>query len=148
MYGSEINLAENDSPGTRPAGATVHRIRATVLVAESEKQHRVSIAEMLIRHGYLVAFAANGEEALSRIEKGGIDLLVCAVSMPLMDGLELLRTLRDNQIRLPTVAVASGECEIDELYLKSATLLGAAATYMRPLLPATFLNTLHELLAV
>lgn len=102
---------------------------------------------MLIRRGYLVAFASNGEEALARIQKGGIDLLVSAVSMPLMDGLELLRFLRDSHIQIPTVVVASGECDIDGLYLKSAKLLGAAATCVRPLVPADFLETLRALLA-
>ena len=141
-------MSANDVPGAQPAGATVHRIRATVLIAEAERHHRAQLAEMLIRRGYLVAFATNGEEAFARIEKGGIDILVSAISMPRMDGLELLRTLRDNDMRLPTVVVASGDCELDELYLKSAALLGAAATYIRPLMRDAFLDTLRGLLTV
>jgi len=143
MYDPEFKNATSSSAN----GAVVHRIRATVLVADSERHHRAELAEMLIRRGYFVAFASNGEEALTRIEKGGIDLLLSAVSMPLMDGLELLRKLRDNDIHIPSVIIASGECEIDALYLKSAALLGAAATYTRPLSAAVFLNSLREILA-
>jgi len=118
----------------------------TVLVADGDEAHRNSVIQLLSGRGYLVVQAATGEAALDAIKAGGIDLLVSAVIMPRIDGLELLRTLRRTSPSLPVIAVVSGMAEIDEIYMRGASALGAARTYTQPLTPSIFLNSVHELL--
>lgn len=151
MAGSELTLAADDPPGNgidaRANGdEIISRTAGTILVADGNKAHRAAVAEMLIGQGYSVALAADGEEAMTRIAAGGIDLLVSAISMPGMDGFEVLRALRDTAPRFPVIIVASGMSEIDWLCLKGASLLGAAAAYTQPLTPSVFLESVREIL--
>jgi CheY-like chemotaxis protein len=119
---------------------------AIVLVADSDLAARARMAGMLEAQGYRVVLAAGGEEALARIRQGGIDLLVSAMVMDGMDGLELLRALRDAAITVPSIAIAPGGRDIDDIYLRGAALLGVARTYRQPLRSAAFLRDIQDLL--
>jgi CheY-like chemotaxis protein len=125
---------------------TVSRMARTVLVADGNKTHRASVAEMLTGQGYSVVLAASSEEAMLRIKAGGIALLVSAISMSGMDGFELLRALRNSLPDFPVIIVASGMFEIDWICLKGASLLGAAAAYTQPLASSVFLDSVRQLL--
>ncbi len=148
MSGPELTLAisaEPDGPARWNHG--VPRTAATILVADNDAIHRDWVADTLAGQGYSIVIAASGEEAFARVEAGGIDLLVSAIALPGMDGLELLRALRDSTADLPVIAIASGMSNIDWLCLKGASLLGAAAAYTRPLPTSVFLDSVRQLLA-
>ena len=118
----------------------------TILVANSNLNNQGAIADLLAGQGYRIVKASNGKQALTLIEQGGIDLVISAMTMKGMDGLELLRTMRDRRLKLPVVAVSSGRDIIDEVYLRGASLYGAARTHSWPLAPALFLADLDEIL--
>jgi CheY-like chemotaxis protein len=118
----------------------------TVLVANSNLHNQRAIADLLAGQGYRVVKASNGKQALALIEQGGIDLVVSAMTMKGMDGLELLRMMRDARLEPPVVAVSSGTDAIDDVYLRSAALYGAAKTHSWPLTPSLFLGDLEEIL--
>lgn len=65
-----------------------------VLIVDDEEGMREMLQLLLSRHGYQVALAGNGQEALQHIHQGTVDLVLCDVRMPVMDGIELLRQLR------------------------------------------------------
>ena len=74
--------------------------RATViLVAEDDVVVRNLINTVLTRSGYAVLLACDGMEAIqiSRRHKGAIDLLLSDVTMPRMNGLELVKRLRQDR---------------------------------------------------
>ncbi len=119
---------------------------ATVLVADSDLATRALVAAMLEVQGYCVVLADDGAEALERIRQGGIDLLISAMVMTGMDGLELLRALRDAAIAVPSIAIAPGGRDIDDIYLRGAGLLGVARTYRHPLRSTAFLQDIQDLL--
>ncbi|HWY62432.1 MAG TPA: response regulator [Rhizomicrobium sp.] len=122
------------------------REAATILVADSNLISGDGVAQLLANQGYKVIRASNGLEALALIQRGGIDLLVSAMIMRSMDGLELLRALRDLGIELPAIAISRGSEAIDEIYLKGATLLGAARTCLQPMRSSAFLGHVRDLL--
>lgn len=133
------------SPSAREPEAGAREPR-TVLVANSNLNHQRAIADLLAGQGYRVVKATNGKQALALIEQGGIDLVVSAMTMKSMDGLELLRAVRDRRLKLPVVAVSSGTDIIDEVYLRGASLYGAARTHSWPLTTALFLADLEDIL--
>ncbi|KAI7257012.1 hypothetical protein KC345_g10882, partial [Hortaea werneckii] len=53
--------------------------------------------------------AVNGEDALEVLDKEYIDLIICDIMMPRMDGFELTQTLRDNNQQLPILMVTARE---------------------------------------
>jgi CheY-like chemotaxis protein len=121
-------------------------ISQTVLVADGDEAHRNTVVQLLSDSGYRVIQAETGEGALAAIQGGGIDLVVSAVVMPRVDGLELLRALRHATPAVPVIAVVSGMAEIDEVYMRGASALGAKRTYTQPLTPSIFLKSVCDLL--
>jgi CheY-like chemotaxis protein len=79
-----------------------------VLVAEDDVLVRNLINTVLIRAGYAVLLASDGEEALalSRHYNGDIHLLLSDVTMPRMDGVELAARLREERPAVPALLVS------------------------------------------
>jgi DNA-binding NarL/FixJ family response regulator len=84
--------------------------------------------------------AENGEAALRAIHANNPDLLIAAVSMARLDGLELLRIVHEIAPRVRVILIAKGNRQVDRSYMKLAKLLGAAATFTQPLDETTFLS--------
>ncbi|UFN50113.1 response regulator [Roseomonas sp. OT10] len=65
-----------------------------ILCVEDEADLRADLAEELEAAGYVVAQAEDGREALALLADRAPDLVLCDITMPGMDGFELLRRLR------------------------------------------------------
>ena len=65
-----------------------------ILVIDDEPAIRLVVAAPLRRAGYEVEMAGGGHEALARLARGDIALALCDMSMPDMDGIEVLRQAR------------------------------------------------------
>ncbi len=75
-----------------------------ILLVEDEDVVRVVAERALIRCGYQVVCAANGEEGLERLaSEAGVDLIVSDVVMPVMDGPAMVRAVRADHPTLPVV---------------------------------------------
>jgi Response regulator containing CheY-like receiver, AAA-type ATPase, and DNA-binding domains len=70
-------------------------IPTRILVAEDEANLRLVIQKELQRLGYRVQAAPDGEAALRLLEESNVDVLLCDINMPRMDGMELLRRVRE-----------------------------------------------------
>lgn len=68
-----------------------------ILVVDDDKGVREALSEFLISLGYTVVMAENGEEALRQYRKGEFDVIMADLIMPNMDGMELLRRIRDTK---------------------------------------------------
>ncbi|WP_321476866.1 response regulator [uncultured Paludibaculum sp.] len=71
-----------------------------ILVVDDSKAMRMIVRRTLRQIGYgseNVQEASNGDEALALLKNGVPDLMLCDWNMPGMSGLELLRTIRENQ---------------------------------------------------
>src|SRR6476661_1374213 len=93
------------------------------------------LAAFLGARGYAVEEAADGEEALQRLAKGGFNLVVTDRHMPRMDGLALCRAIRarqDAQYVYCIMLTASG----DEQALQVAMEAGVDDFLAKPLRPA------------
>ncbi|MGH8176265.1 MAG: diguanylate cyclase [Steroidobacter sp.] len=77
------------------SNAAAHAWR--ILLVDDEPTQRLIMARLLKRAGYEVESAANGKEALSRIEAGDFQLMITDWEMPEMDGISLCRALRSSQ---------------------------------------------------
>ena len=66
----------------------------TVLIVDDDAALREGLAETLADLGHRAEQAADGEAALRRIARGGVDAVLLDLRMPGMDGMEVLRRLR------------------------------------------------------
>jgi DNA-binding NtrC family response regulator len=85
---------------------------ARLLVAEDEANLRLVIQKELQRLGYRVQVAPDGEEALRRLEEGNVDVLLCDINMPRMDGMELLRRVHERP-NPPEVIMLTGHATVE-----------------------------------
>jgi CheY-like chemotaxis protein len=66
----------------------------TILVVDDEPEILDSLRRTLRDERYHILTSTSGEDALRRIEEGGVDLLLTDLDMPEMNGLELVRRVR------------------------------------------------------
>jgi DNA-binding response OmpR family regulator len=77
-----------------------------ILVVEDDESQRILYHDELAEAGYEVVMAANGREALKKLETAKPDLIILDIVMPVMDGMEtlgrIIREYRDVPIILNT----------------------------------------------
>jgi DNA-binding response OmpR family regulator len=71
---------------------------STILIVDDEPTGRETLEALLIAHGYTLAFAANGAEALEKAAELTPDLVLLDVMMPGMDGFETCRRMRTSPL--------------------------------------------------
>jgi two-component system response regulator YesN len=87
------------------------------------------------------ATAKNGRQAWDLLQENHYDLVILDVQMPKMDGLELLKAMRDHQIHTPVV-IFSGHNEFD--YARQSFRYGVIDYLLKPLDKLEFLHTLNK----
>jgi len=78
-----------------------------ILVVDDDPIIRKLICEVLSEDGYKVSSVSNGQRAVAKIQEGNFELLFLDVHMPIMNGLEALRTIRSMFPHLPVVMMDS-----------------------------------------
>jgi CheY-like chemotaxis protein len=78
-----------------------------LLLVEDDADIREMLAVLLELHGFRIAVAAHGKEALEVIDGRAPDLVVLDMKMPVMDGWELCRILDERGDRPPIVVVTA-----------------------------------------
>jgi two-component system, chemotaxis family, sensor kinase CheA len=104
------------------------RGRRRVLVVDDSPIVRDLLSELLSSVGLEVRTAGDGAAALQTLADHPVDLIVCDVEMPVMDGFELLRRLRDRADRVPVVMVTTRGSVSDRA---TAASLGADALIVK-----------------
>lgn len=68
--------------------------RQSVLIVDDARLTASALTDLLVQHGFRAQAVHQGEEALRRVQAGGVDLVLLDVELPGMDGLEILRRIR------------------------------------------------------
>jgi len=84
----------------------------TILIIDDEKNIREGLCAALEMDGYKVRLAENGEQGLSFIEKGDIDLVITDLRMPGISGEEVLTKVKNESPGIPVI-VLTGHGSID-----------------------------------
>ena len=91
-----------------------------ILLAEDERPLSRAVTALLERNHYAVDVVYDGAEALDYLEGGNYDALILDIMMPKVDGLEVLRRLRERGNAIPVLMLtAKGEVEDKVLGLDS-----------------------------
>ncbi|CCZ95051.1 putative uncharacterized protein [Corallococcus sp. CAG:1435] len=79
----------------------------SILAVEDDHSTRKLLQAVLFGNGYNVLTACNGAEALDVLEKNHVDLMIIDVMMPVMDGYELTKTLREGGSQIPMLMLSA-----------------------------------------
>jgi CheY-like chemotaxis protein len=117
-----------DEQGTHDTVSTMVELqRPMILVVDDNPVDRELFRITLERAGYAVTEASCGREVLDAIANTRFDLIVLDLSMPEMDGLELLRAVK--YIPKPKIIAVTGLAPVfGDRMLEAAKLLGATGT--------------------
>lgn len=115
-----------------------------ILIVDDEKNIRLTLDQALVTAGYEVATAIDGEHALEKIESEAPDMVLLDMKMPGMDGIEVLRRLRQSHDTLPVVMItAHGTVETAVEAMK----LGAVDYLRKPFTPEEIRSIVAKVLA-
>ncbi len=77
-----------------------------ILVLENDGGVALLLTQVLSSRGYLVERAETGKEALERLGRGGVDLLISDLFLSGMGGLEVIQALEERDSTLPVLVVS------------------------------------------
>jgi two-component system, OmpR family, response regulator len=100
-----------------------------IVIVEEDAAQLAFVARGLRADGYAVTVARDGESGLERALAAGIDLVVLGLLLPGLDGLSVLRALRERRPELPVI-VASARADLETKLL--AFELGADDYLVKP----------------
>ena len=78
-----------------------------ILIAEDDRELRRLFAHVLIKNGYTVKEVGDGKEALDAIDAEYFDLIISDIMMPVMDGYEFVRMLREAGNTTPVLMITA-----------------------------------------
>ena len=106
---------------------------ARVLVIDDDEMQRTLLERMLGSVGMQVDSAEDGIEGLKLFQANTPDLVLTDISMPGLDGHEVISAIRTNRADIPIIAISGGggSAQKDELLAKAARL-GAGEIIMKP----------------
>jgi len=94
----------------------------TILIIDDEASIRESLSGILADEGFLALSAEDGQQGLSLLEDEQVDLVLLDIWMPGLDGLEVLKRIKETQAELPVIMI-SGHGTIETAV--QATKMGA-----------------------
>ncbi|HYC33792.1 MAG TPA: response regulator [Gemmatimonadales bacterium] len=117
-----------------------------VLVVEDDPEVRRVLVRMLGRHGYHVSEAPEGRAALEAVTENPTDVVLTDLTLPDMNGVELIIALRAAYPRLPVVAM-SGDLQTRTPLAEVAPDLADVITLRKPFTMAQVTEALHRALS-
>ena|ERR1700730_11237281 len=114
-----------------------------ILVVDDNSDHRKGFRILLESGGYTVVECNSGKEALTALDKTTFDLMTLDLSMPDVDGFEVLRLVRSKHPDLKIVVISGF---LQGSMNQAAKMLGAAVTLDKNVAADLLLTVVHGLL--
>lgn len=118
--------------------------KETILVVEDNQDMRAYVCSLLSKD-YRFLEAENGEEALRIVQKHSVDLIVSDLMMPVMDGMELSRRIKDNLLtsHIPFLMLTAISSDVQE---KKSFEIGVDEYICKPFDEEVFLLRIRNIL--
>jgi len=118
------------APQPRSPKPELKNVMAKLLVVDDESNLRLVVQKELSRQGHDVDTAPDGESAWDALEQEDFDVLLCDINMPRLDGIGLLRRLREKSQNPPEVIMLTGQATVESAI--EAMKLGAYDYLTKP----------------
>jgi len=142
VYYCGNNYMECEKYKTRAGGLKVGK---RILIADDSPSMRQLVSFSLEDAGYEVLTAADGTEALEKLKGNSIDMIITDLNMPKMNGIELIKKLRNGAgfgFR-PILMLTTESCDDMKMQGKEA---GASAWIIKPFTPEKLIEVVRKLL--
>jgi twitching motility two-component system response regulator PilH len=115
-----------------------------ILIVDDSPTERYYLTDILVKHGYSVSTAENGEEAMAKIRADKPELILMDVVMPGANGFQVTRSIaRDPELQdVPVIICSSKDQETDRIW---GMRQGARDYLVKPVNPAELLEKITAL---
>jgi two-component system, sensor histidine kinase and response regulator len=133
-------------PASQPESAMINGF-ARLLLVDDSADNRLLIKSYLRRMPYRIEEAENGQEAVQKATITRYDLILMDLQMPVVDGLEATRMIRDWELasdssRTPIIVLTASVLQDD---VRKTLAAGADAHLSKPVTRGMLLQAIHEL---
>jgi len=111
-----------------------------ILVAEDYAMNQILIDELLKEYGIQATFVLNGKEAINALEKTHFDMILMDINMPVMNGIEATKLIRESGNKIPIIAITANALEGDEAHFLA---LGMDKYISKPIEPKELYKTIQ-----
>jgi DNA-binding response OmpR family regulator len=118
--------------------------KARILIVDDEPPVVQLLSDYLTQHGFEVSGAYSGVQTLARLSQAQPDVVLLDVRMPELDGVEVLRRIRENYPRIPVLMVSGND---DVALAKETVALGAFDYILKPVDFPYLLRAIDKMLA-
>lgn len=115
---------------------------ARILIVDDEEMDRVLMRSLLEPGEHHLMFAADGQAAYDLCHETDVDVMITDLAMPGLNGLRLIRELREDNFDIPIIAISCWAAD----QLDMAEDFGANFTLYKPLDGAKFLDAVQAAL--
>ena len=116
-----------------------------VMIVDDEpvgSRHIQKIIEHYIENFVVSDIARNGKDAIEKLEKESVDVVITDIKMPAMDGIELAEYITEHNANIHIVIVSGYS---DFAYAQSAIRLGVKDYLLKPIIPEDLQNLLKKI---
>jgi CheY-like chemotaxis protein len=138
--------ADHSGPEPLPSSIACERARSLIVVVDDEPVIAITLAEILIRHGFDAVWFTVATEALAFIKDCDVDLLLSDVTMPTMDGISLAGELLNLRSDC-AIFLFSGRSHESEVRRRVSVLSSSIHLEAKPLQVESLIVTIRLLLA-
>jgi two-component system response regulator (stage 0 sporulation protein F) len=103
--------------------------RFSILVVDDELDAAKVLGKILKKRGYRIQLAANGLEALKKLQRNHFELVITDILMPKLDGIQLVKQIREQWPTLPVIVMTAVD---DEQIYSQMLAMGAHAYLLKP----------------
>ena len=114
---------------------------ANILIVDDEEMDRFLTSRIIQEAGHTPFFAGDGKSAMQMYKENDIALVITDLRMPKVDGLSLIRGIRERNPNAAIIAVSGLSQHLD-----AAKESGAVAGLVKPVAPQDLIDTIQEVL--
>src|SRR5258708_7246548 len=116
----------------------------TILIVDDSCSVRQHVSMILVRAGFAMVEASDGQEGLAMIDNRDIDMVICDINMPNMNGLDMVEKVKSKPEHksLPIVMLTT---EGQTSLVKRAKQAGAVGWLVKPFNPTQLVQTVSHL---
>lgn len=117
----------------------------TIMIVDDAKSMRGLISMTLQSAGYEVVEACDGQDALDKIGRHNVNMVISDLNMPNMNGIELIKSLKqDPKYKFLPIVMLTTESEDSKK--KEGQMAGAKAWLVKPFKPETVLKVVQKII--
>ncbi len=108
-YDENTFLVEQNEEQNKPL-----KTNEKLLLVEDNEINQLIVKDHLEKYGLSIDIASNGVEAISKVEQNSYALILMDIQMPIMDGIEATKKIREKNIDTPIVALSAAVMQKDK----------------------------------